>query len=209
MSIAINTNKINNILFFNPTIIKNNSYKNSKYNFLLENPDDFTIYPVEENNEKKRLTAFKKFRDELYKEIRLSKKFCDGLQASYVKDSLKECDAILRIESSQTRSKKINGFATIKLLRNSKSLYIDVICTNTDIKGTGSYMIKLLTKLCSDISLEHIKLSSATQALPFYIKTDFECDPLCKMVKDINGGSGGSKTRRNKIKSHFKTNRNY
>jgi hypothetical protein len=207
MSVAINTNKINNILFFNPTTIKDNSYKNSKYNFLLENPGDFTILPNEEDNEKKRLSLFKKFRDELYKEIRSSKKFCDGLQAAYVKESLKKCDVILRIESSQTRSKKINGFATLNFLRSSKSLYIDVICTNTDIKGTGSYMIKLLTKLCGDISIEHIKLSSATQAIPFYIKTDFECDPLCKMIKNINGGSGGSKTRRNKIKSHSKTNR--
>lgn len=203
---VINTDKINNILFFNPSIIKKNDYKNSKYNFLLENSSDLTIYPNQDDSEKKKISLFKKFRDELYKDIRASKKFCDGLQASYVKDSLKDCDAILRIESSMTRSKKINGFATLKLLRSSKSLYIDVICTNTDIKGTGSYMIKLLTKLCDDISLEHIKLSSATQALPFYLKTDFECDPLCKMIKDIKGGN---KTRRHHGNSRSKTIRNH
>ena len=172
---------------------------------MLENPGDLTIFPNEEDSEKKKTSLFKKFREELYKDIRSSKKFCDGLQAAYVKDSLKDCDAILRVESSMTRSKKINGFATFKLLKNSKSLYIDVICTNTDIKGTGSYMIKLLTKLCDDISLEHIKLSSATQALPFYLKTDFECDPLCKMIKDIKGG----KTRRRHSNSHSKTSRNH
>ena len=206
MASVINTDKLNNILFFNPAIIKKNDYKHNKYNFLLENTGDLTIYPSNEDTEKKKVSAFKKFRDGLYKEIRTSKKFCDGLQALYVKDSLKDCDAILRIESSMTRSKKINGFATLKLLKNSKSLYIDVICTNTDIKGTGSYMIKLLTKLCDDISLEHIKLSSATQALPFYLKTDFECDPLCKMIKDIKGGN---KTKRRHLNKYSKTIRNY
>ena len=206
MASVINTDKLNNILFFNPAIIKKNDYKHNKYNFLLENTGDLTIYPNKDDSEKMKTSLFKKFRDELYKDIRSSKKFCDGLQASYVKDSLKDCDAILRIESSMTRSKKINGFATLKLLKNSKSLYIDVICTNTDIKGTGSYMIKLLTKLCDDISLEHIKLSSATQALPFYLKTDFECDPLCKMIKDIKGGN---KTKRRHLNKYSKTIRNY
>jgi hypothetical protein len=205
MATVINTDKLNNIIFFNPSIIKKNDYKHNKYSYLLENPGDLTIFPNEEDSEKKKTSLFKKFREELYKDIRSSKKFCDGLQAAYVKDSLKDCDAILRVESSMTRSKKINGFATFKLLKNSKSLYIDVICTNTDIKGTGSYMIKLLTKLCDDISLEHIKLSSATQALPFYLKTDFECDPLCKMIKDIKGG----KTRRRHSNSHSKTSRNH
>lgn len=206
MASVINTDKLNNILFFNPAIIKKNDYKHNKYNFLLQNTGDLTIYPNKDDSEKMKTSLFKKFRDELYKDIRSSKKFCDGLQASYVKDSLKDCDAILRIESSMTRSKKINGFATLKLLKNSKSLYIDVICTNTDIKGTGSYMIKLLTKLCDDISLEHIKLSSATQALPFYLKTDFECDPLCKMIKDIKGGN---KTKRRHLNKYSKTIRNY
>jgi len=206
MASVINTDKLNNILFFNPAIIKKNDYKHNKYNFLLENTSDLTIYPNKDDSEKMKTSLYKKFRDELYKNIRSSKKFCDGLQASYVKDSLKDCDAILRIESSMTRSKKINGFATLKFLKNSKSLYIDVICTNTDIKGTGSYMIKLLTKLCDEISLEHIKLSSATQALPFYLKTDFECDPLCKMIKDIKGGN---KTKRRHLNKYSKTIKNY
>lgn len=202
----INTDQINNILFFNPNIIKKNDYKRSKYNQLLENPGDLIIYPNEEDSEKTRISLFKKFRDELYKDIRKSGKLCDGLSALYVKDSLKDCDFILRIESSRTRSKKINGFATLKFLRNSKSLYIDTICTNQDIKGTGTYIINLLSKLCNDLSLEHIKLSSATKAVSFYLKTNFECDPLCKMVKDIKGGN---KTKRNNKNSHNRTNRNY
>jgi hypothetical protein len=202
----INTDQINNILFFNPKIIKENNYKRGKYNLLIENPGNLTIYPNEDESEKKSTSLFKKFRDELYKDIRTSGKFCDGLQALYVKDSLKDCDVILRVESSRTRSKKINGFATLKFLRNSKSLYIDTICTNQDIKGTGSYMVKLLSKICHELALDHIKLSSATQALPFYLKTDFECDPLCKMIKDIKGGN---KTKRNHKNSHTKTIRNH
>jgi len=207
MTLFIDKDRTNNIFFFNPTIIKENSYKRNKYAQLLDDPDDLIIYPQSaEEGERNKVSLFKKFRDNLYKGIRSYGKFCNGLQALYVKDSLKDCDAILRVESSRTRSKKINGFATIKFMRNNKSLYIDVICTNADIKGTGSYMMKLLSDVCEKLYIEHIKLSSATQALPFYLKTDFECDPLCKMVKDIQGGAG-RKTRRNLFR-HNKTVRN-
>jgi hypothetical protein len=204
MTQLINTDKINNIVFFNPAILKKNEYKRAKYNQLLENPGNVVVYPNDNESEKKSESSFKKFRDELYKDIRSSRKFCDGLQALFVKDSLKECDFILRIESSQTRSKKINGFATLKFFRNSKSLYVDVICTNSDIKGTGTYMVNLLSKICDTLSLQQIKLTSATKAVPFYLKTEFECDPLCKMVKTIEGGTT-SKTRRNKMFTHKKT----
>lgn len=206
MTTAINIDKINNVIFFNPKIIKENNYKRHKYEILSEEEKQFEIYPKNDDTEKQKQSAFKKFRTDLYKDIRSSGKFCDGLQASYVKDSLMECDFILRIESSQTRSKKINGFATLKMYKGSKSLYVDVICTNTDIKGTGTYMIKLLSNICDIISLDSIKLSSATQALPFYLKTDFECDPLCKMKKEI---SGGSKTRKNRLACKSITKRRY
>jgi hypothetical protein len=211
MTLFIDKDRTNNIFFFNPTIIKENGYKRNKYTQLLDDPDDLIIYPSAEESERNKVSQFKKFRDELYKGIRSSGKFCDGLQALYVKDSLKDCDAVLRVESSRTRSKKINGFATIKFMRNNKTLYIDVICTNTDIKGTGSYIIKLLSDVCDKLSIEHIKLSSATTALPFYLKTDFECDPLCKMVKDIEGGgSRNGKTRKHRYNKtrHSKTRRN-
>jgi hypothetical protein len=200
---VINTNKVNNILFFNPKAIKDNIYKHGKYNQLLDNPGNLTIYPIEDDSEKKKVSLFKQFRDQLYKDIRTSGKFCDGIQALYVKDSLKDCDVILKVESSQTRSKKINGFATLRFLRNSKSLYIDTICTNKDIKGTGTYIINLLSEICDKISIEHIKLSSTTQSVGFYLKTDFNCDPLCKMKKDIKGGS--NKTRRNRGISRSRT----
>ena len=206
MANVINPNKINNILFFNPKIIKDNDYKRGKYNHLLiEKPEDIIILPTEDKTEREKNSEFKKFREQLYKNIRSSGKFCSGIQAGYVKDSLRDCDAILRVESSMTRSKKINGFATLKFYKGSKSLYIDVICTNTDIKGTGTYIINLLNDFCKKNGLENIKLSSATQAVPFYLKTDFECNPLCKMVKAI---SGGSKTRRNRGGSHNKTKSN-
>jgi hypothetical protein len=208
MTTIINTNKINNVLFFNPKIIKDNSYKYRHYDFLSFDSDglDLEIFPNNEDNEQKKVSAFKKFRDGLYKGIRSSGKFCDGLKAGFVKDSLKDCDAILRVESTMTRSKKINGFATLKFYKSSKSMYIDVICTNTDIKGTGTYMIKLLNKICKELSIEHIKLSATESAVPFYLKTEFECDPLCKMIKSVSGG--GNKTRKNRNNSHNKTIRN-
>ena len=206
MANVINQNKVNNILFFNPKIIKENDYKRGKYNHLLiEKPEDFIILPTEDKTEREKNSEFKKFREQLYKGIRSSGKFCSGLAASYIKDSLIECDAILKVESSITRSKKINGFATLKFYKGSKSLYIDVICTNTDIKGTGTYIIKLLNDFCKENGIENIKLSSTTQAAPFYLKTDFECNPMCKMIKDV---TGGSKTRRNRSNSHNKTKSN-
>jgi hypothetical protein len=209
MTTVINTNKINNILFFNPNVIKENSYKYRHYDLLSFDTGnlDLEIFPNNEDNEQKKVSAFKKFRDGLYKGIRSSGKFCDGLKAGFVKDSLKDCDAILRVESTMTRSKKINGFATLKFYKSSKSMYIDVICTNTDIKGTGTYMIKLLNKICKELSIEHIKLSATESAVPFYLKTEFECDPLCKMIKNVSGG--GNKTRKNRNNSHNKTIRNY
>jgi len=196
MTSFINVNKINNILFFNPRIIKDNDYKRRQYEKLFNESDKLEIYPKQDNGEKQKISEFKNFRNELYKDIRSSKKFCDGIMATYVKESLSTCDFILRVESSQTRSKKINGFATLKFIKGSKSLYVDVICTNTDIKGTGTYMVNLLSEISDMLSLESIKLSSATQAVPFYLKTDFKCDPLCKMKKEI---TGGSKTRKNKV----------
>ena len=207
MANVINQNKVNNILFFNPKIIKENDYKRGKYNHLLiEKPEDFIILPTEDKTEREKNSEFKKFREQLYKGIRSSGKFCSGLAASYIKDSLIECDAILKVESSITRSKKINGFATLKFYKGSKSLYIDVICTNTDIKGTGTYIINLLNDFCKENGLENIKLSSLTQSVPFYLKTDFECNPMCKMIKDV---SGGSKTKKRRGGSRSKTSKNY
>ncbi len=207
MTTVINTNKITNTLFFNPKNIKDNDYKRGKYNHLLEDTQsDLIILPSENTTERKKVSEFKKFREHLYKDIRSSGKFCHGIQARFVKDSLADCDAILRVESSMTRNKKINGFATLKFYKGSKSLYIDIICTNTDIKGTGSYMIKLLNDFCKENGLENIKLSSLTQSVPFYLKTDFECNPMCKMIKDV---TGGSKTRKNRGGSRSKTIKNY
>lgn len=208
MANVINPNKINNILFFNPTIIKENDYKRGKYNHLLiEKPEDIIILPTEDKTEREKNSEFKKFREQLYKGIRSSGKFCSGLAASYIKDSLIECDAILKVESSITRSKKINGFATLKFYKGSKSLYIDVICTNTEIKGTGTFIFKLLNNLCKKMSIENIKLSATESAVPFYLKIDFECNPLCKMIKPVTGG--GSKTKKNRKNIYSKTKKNY
>lgn len=205
-NIAINIDKVNNIIFFNPRIIKDNDYKRSRYEILSEITEEFEVYPKQDDTEKQKQSEFKKFRNELYKNIRSSGKFCDGLKAGFVKDSIKDCDAILKVESSMTRSKKINGFATLKFFKSSKSIYIDVICTNSEIKGTGTYMINVLNKISKDISIENIKLSATESAVPFYLKTGFECDPLCKMKKEI---SGGSRTRKNRITCNYKTRRRH
>jgi len=186
--------------------IKENDFKRAKYNAFLDfqGQEDLIVYPNEDDSEKKQISEFAKFRNNNYNEIRKSGKFCDGLTAGYIKESLKNCDIILRIESSITRSKKLNGFATLKLLRNSKSLYIDTICTNKDIRGAGGYMIKLLSKISHMLSLDAIKLNSVTEAVPFYLKTEFECNPTCKMIRQIEGGSKINPIAKTKRKSHNK-----
>jgi len=199
MTLVMNKDKVKNILFFNKKVIETNSFKNSKYNYILDNRiDDLLVFPNEEDVK----FNYKKNADEIYKEIRKDGKFCEGLFASYIKDSLYTCDAILKIESSMTRSKKMYGFATLKFMKSSKSLYIDTICTNIDIKGTGSYIINLLSNMAEELSLGSIKLNYATKAVPFYLKTNFECDDVCKMIKEINI----PKTKKNK-KSVNKTRR--
>ena len=207
MSLKFNPDKITSIIFFNPNMLKESSYKRSKYNILHQSQAQInaTIYPNEDDSEKKQISSFKKFREENYREIRRSGKFCEGLTALYIKESLKDCDAIVRIESSMTRSKKLIGFATLKFMKSSKSLYIDTICTNTDVKGTGSFMIKFLSDVTKELSLDGIKLNSVTEAVPFYLKMQFECDPTCKMIKTIEGGS---KTPKNKTNKTNKTNKN-
>ena len=53
--------------------------------------------------------------------------------------------------------------------------------------------------------LESIKLSATESAVPFYLKMEFECNPLCKMIKPI----GGSKTKKNVHNYNHKTRRRY
>jgi hypothetical protein len=106
-----------------------------------------------------------------------------------------------------TRSKKLNGFATLKFMKSSKSLYIDTICTNTDIKGTGSFMINFLSNVSKELSLDGIKLNSVTEAVPFYLKMQFECNPTCKMIKTFEGGASNPKNKTPKNKTN-KTNKN-
>ena len=53
MTTIINTNKINNVIFFNPKIIKENSYKYRHYEFLAFDSDglDLEIFPDNEDTE--------------------------------------------------------------------------------------------------------------------------------------------------------------
>ena len=67
MTTIINTNKINNVLFFNPKIIKDNSYKYRHYDNLSFDSEglDLEIFPINDDTERKKVSSFKKFRDSI------------------------------------------------------------------------------------------------------------------------------------------------
>ena len=104
--------------------------------------------------------------------IRNSGRFCEGINMDFVKESLVSADAILLV----AEKKAVYGFATLVFKSDENLLYIDLICTNIEVKGCGTYMLEMLKELSS------IQLSSVTSAVPFYLKNHFECDDgLCKL----------------------------
>ena len=116
---------------------------------------------------------------------------CKGLRKEYVLESFIDSDAILVI----VLDGYFCGFSTI--LRNEKdsALVVDVICSLKKMNGIGAYMIEALTELCKADEIKNITLGSVTEAVPFYLKQNFECEGLCMMTKRV---LGGTKTQTNK-----------
>ena len=85
---------------------------------------------------------------------------------------------------------KIIGFATLVFYAKDPSslpevMFIDIIYGSTKYNGVGSQLMKYLFKYCKDHNIRKIRLDSITEAIGFYMKKGFECDP-CSMEFDFD-----------------------
>ena len=114
--------------------------------------------------------------------------FCKGILDEYIETALTESDAILVLEDYKKNKKRIVGMCAISFKKDH--LYVDLICSNQKVKGVGSLLLELVEVLSNTLSLEHMKLSSVTDAVPFYLKKKFECDKLCHMTRKVTKKRG-------------------
>lgn len=149
------------------------------------------------NNINSNINDFNTFGEEIVKAVSAEpNKLCVGLKIERIKHSVSNSDVIICVKNE---SNKIIGFTTLKILGDSQTLYVDVICANSDNKGIGSYIMDLVTTIAEKSSLSEIKLDSVTNSVGFYIKKGFSCDKLCKMKKTVQGVNsysyGGSRRK--------------
>ncbi len=116
----------------------------------------------------------------------INKKFCTNLDNEYIKISLKNCNAIIRLQHGKD---EIISFASL-YFDPPNILYIDVICSSQLYSGGGRALLEKIKELCKILDIDEIKLSSVTESLEFYTKNDFVCDELCNLKLQIlkNGG---------------------
>jgi len=201
-------------VFFNPNSLNSNENITNTHLLVENRMANVLIHP---SDEEKTLEddLFSSVYESIMREIKFTQKYCQGLNKDYISDSLQQSDAILIVRRNSVRDKTLYGFASLKI--NDEELHIDVICTNTDVSGTGSYMIKLLVEFCEASYIENFTLKSVTNAVGFYAKNGFVCndgDGLCPMKKMVPySPRGGKKSRRRRCKKRYikrrtKTNRN-
>ncbi len=130
------------------------------------------------------------------------KQHCIGIKPEHVQTSLEQSDAVIMDNNS-------NGFIAFKLLEESQTIYIDLICAN---KGYGAKLMDTLEILAEKSSFTEIKLKSVTNAVGFYLKNGFKCDKLCSMKKTVANATayaGGRKKRKSNKKRQTNKTRRY
>lgn len=203
---VIDKTKVTNHIYFNPTSIKEEFGDVSNIKTLLETRDHLSIHPTDAEMPKGRAIYYSISKN-IYDVIRNSGRFCEGINMDFVKESLVSADAILLV----AEKKAIYGFATLVFKSDENLLYIDLICTNIEVKGCGTYMLEMLKELSGIVGLASIQLSSVTSAVPFYLKNQFECDGLCTLrlkvpkLKFKSSKTKSNKTKNNKTKSRSKS----
>lgn len=125
-------------------------------------------------------------------------KLCkDEIYGKKIESSLVKSDFILTIKEMSVNSSgeveiKIVGFATVKLIHDTKrkaslsitpkiAMFIDVFCGHTYYKKVGTKMMNDLEGIAKSLKIKTLHLESITESLGFYAKFGFECDPTCKM----------------------------
>jgi hypothetical protein len=188
--ILLDEKNISNNIFFNPLSIIDKSNDNSNIKTILETKENLSIHP-NETEIKHQKHLYIELCKKMYNNIKQSDNFGEGINLEFISTSLKEADAILFIETIETNSrdnKTIYGFSTLNFINFKNVLHLDLICSNNNVKGCGSYILNLLKEICAFVNLDSIILNSVTSAIPFYLKNHFICDELCKMKLKISGG---------------------
>lgn len=196
--------EIKTSVYFNPTEIHNLD----DIKTILENDHSVSVHPNSEEGESVD-NNFKNVTDYIYRIFDKSRFLCKGIDSEYLLESFERHDAVVVIGSSMDilPNGNVFGFAGLKFDQTENSLYIDIICSHSGIKGAGDFLIKKLEDICRNLSIDTIHLKSVAWAISFYekygyIKQDTSCTNECLMIKTIRKKIGGKKrkTKRRKTK---------
>ena len=188
-------------IYFNPEKLVNLEIENIK--LMIEDDNNMDVYPNADVN----TYTYENVKRYIYRIIKETKFLCKGLNHEYVSDSFDEVDAVIIIGSQMNilPNGNIYGFALLKFDESKNSIYIDVICSHSGIKGAGDILINEIQKLCRTLLMTEIHLTSVENAISFYekygfIKHDIECEDMCLMKKSVKRKKGGKNKKTNKQK---------
>jgi len=118
--------------------------------------------------------------------------FCkQSVDEDYILFSFMEIDAIIVIQSPDVSGMvQYLGFALITFIADKNTLTIETICSNSEYKGAGDYLMQKLEELARALSKKYIRLNSVGTAITFYEKYGFvkekaSCTHLCTMTKTL------------------------
>jgi hypothetical protein len=199
----LSLDRVKNYLYFNPDAIEDEFGDTTNIKTIIETLPTLSVHPKQEEVQ---------FKSELYSQVSKNiidtvldtDKFCGGINDGYVKQSIADSDAILVVET--TRNKVLYGFVTLNFVNSTNTLYIDLICTNTDIKGVGKHILKLIDEICEITGINNITLKSITSAVTFYLKHNFVCEGQCNLKKTLifEKGKGNNNNKRKTTKRKIK-----
>jgi hypothetical protein len=200
--------EIKTSIYFNPTEIHNLD----DIKIILENNDSISVYPNSEDESESTDNNYKNVTDYIYRIFDKSRILCKGIGSQYLLESFNRNDAVVVIGSLMDilPNGNVFGFAGLKFNQTENSLYIDIICSHTGIKGAGDFLIKNLEDICRNLSIDKIYLKSVDSAISFYekygyIKQERTCIDDCLMIKTIRKKIGGKKRKTNKKNKINKT----
>jgi len=202
--------EIKTSVYFNPREIHNLD----DIKIILENDTSISVYPNSEDDSESTYNNYKNVTDYIYRIFDKSRVLCKGIGSQYLIESFNRNDAVVVIGSSMDvlPNGNVFGFAGLKFNQEENSLYIDIICSHTGIKGAGDFLIKKLEDISRNLSIDKIYLKSVEWAISFYekygyIKQDTSCVDDCLMIKNIRKKIGGKKrkTKRNKTNKRRRT----
>jgi hypothetical protein len=180
---VISSDNVSTSIFFNPI------YKRRVEDIILmlESNDENKVYSKK--------AIYKEITEYVNKKVSHTKSFCKGLNEEYITYSIDEMDAIVAIGTKGMDilpNGNIFSFALIKFNDNDNSIYIDVICSNANIKGAGDVLIRSIENISKTLYITKIKLKSVYDAITFYkrygfskIKSCDDVDELCEMEKIV------------------------